>query len=220
MSGCLELGLLISGLPGTPLPTDSASLTGWNSRDRSRRKYGKGAPSPQTFMQHPIPYPGTLLKARSWLSQATTAPRTAPVTWEEKPGADQPQKKTGRARSLARRAWGPGDILGSGGAGSCRPERMQLGLRLHSFPQNRVLSCLQGKEYSHVSKKKPQPPDQRVCVSGLEHTCLPTSSEDLGATPAAARTTISFLETGCSAATSTALGGTAEGTDRPPAQAG
>lgn len=31
---------------------------------------------------------------------------------------------------------------------------MELGLSLHSFCQNSFVSCLQGKEYSHASKKK------------------------------------------------------------------
>lgn len=75
------------------------------------------------------PHPLSLHTAENveLLPQATAAPKRAPVPWEEKPGPDQPEEKSGRASAVARRAWRPGDILGAWGWGS-----------RHSLPQIRV----------------------------------------------------------------------------------
>lgn len=74
----------------------------------------------------------------------------------------------------------------------------------------RIQFCEQEKNHSHQTKE--------YVSQESDHTCLPRSSEGLGLPQQRQGwTTTSPLQRGCSAAPSTALGGTEEETDRPPA---
>lgn len=102
--------------------------------------------------------------------------------WEEKPGADQPQRKCGPAHTLARRAWGPGYILGDGGeqaqpaADRSSATRIKLTFLLSKF----ISKLFAGEEYSRASKKKSTATGPKSVYQRSNHTCLPTSSGGLG----------------------------------------